>query len=728
MNRVAGVSRGAGRSQSLASADGTFDDHHRNGGASTRGAGAYSNAITPRDAHGKAGGASHTASRHHSSSHDGNRAGGALSWRSSTLNRASSSNVHSVADTRGNSTPIDTAGQPEWMDNDMIYDESLSAQRMQDMEDWKRRMKETTGAHHGQSVQSNELLSQSPQHILSDDANNGPARGSRFLRLFSENPSQQDLIGIQPDGGNMQAQNNAYYNGAAGAGAASVYANGMAMGSIEAQTQYGQGVNGSGDQISKLFKVLGDRISVNGTQSAEWNAAQNPANMLGDRQPMTAADVIAAQNQSLAPPMATMHPGDLSAMSHPQRATSAGIRAEPKKPLSPASSISQQTESVVSGAHRLKMASPAPINEALRGIVPTSVFRKSVQNSSGYASSANGSGSNSGRYNQQQQQQHQQHHQQQQQQQQRSDSITSSRSGTPAKSLPQWLVELSRGRSASPTNNQMPTDQAASATSQPPVSTELRGPQDMVDALEREFPSLGIRPQNTDNQSISSLSVQASVGAPSEGTGGDSSMRHSTIETREQESSPQASNAANQATQLGDGGISYQIPLPDVVASGPGTTRDIAATAAPRISQVAEATAIRNSGSMTSPDPMHMHVLPPQAMMDMPPPPPPHMMMPDGTVVPGMVPHPSLMGAGQMPPMGMMPPHHAMGFHPNMMFGMMPPPMHPGMFGSMPPANMPMSVGQMSGIPGPTTEHQQQMIKMMMMSDMPPGMVYGPMG
>ncbi|KAJ2453241.1 hypothetical protein EV183_002395 [Coemansia sp. RSA 2336] len=105
-------------------------------------------------------------------------------------------------------------------------------------------------------------------------------------------------------------------------------------------------------------------------------------------------------------------------------------------------------------------SSPAPINEALRGIVPTSVFRKSVQSGP-----------------------------------RRPDSSSSSRSATPARSLPSWLVELSR--------------------SSAPEAGGALGSGDLVDTLEREFPALGLQPSH-DVQSVSSLSVQASGGAPSE--------------------------------------------------------------------------------------------------------------------------------------------------------------------------------------------------------------------
>ncbi|KAJ1799328.1 hypothetical protein LPJ59_001911 [Coemansia sp. RSA 2399] len=685
MNRVSGVSRGSGRSQGTATVDNSIDDHSRQGGSGSRGASTYPSTTTPRDGHGRAG------ARHNSSNPDGNRTGGALSWRSSAANR-SAAGIHVATDYHGNSTLVQGTGQPEWMDNDMLYDESVNARRMQDMEDWKRHMKESSGETHSDSMQDDGSQSQPVQHAVPGDANNGLARGSRFLRLFSESaPQQGDVLDIHSAGGDtMQAHTYAYHNTAA---VAAAYANGVVLGGPEAQSV--QAVNGSGDQISKLFKVLGDRISVNNSQPTGWTTTQTPESILSNQNLAAPSGVSADPNRNIPPSSMPLHDNIVSAMSHPQGVPSSGNTAESRGSHVSASNTGQQTDTAAPTPHRLKTASPAPINEALRGIVPTSVFRKSVQSSSGSGALASGGGSR---------------------QNQRSESITSSRSGTPAKHLPSWLVELSRGRSASPTNNYPAAGQA-------PVTNESLGSQDLVDVLEREFPTLGIRPQHADNQSISSLSVQASVGVPSEGTGGGSSVRHSTIETPDQENqqssdpASQLGNGSNGQLQASEAAVtSYQMMAPADTTT---------TTATPRSNQVVDVTAIQNPGTMALPETLHnmQHVLPPQAMMDMPPP----MMLPDGTVVPGMMHHPPMMGGGQMPPMAMMPPPHpAMGFHPNMMFGMMPP--HPGMFGNMPPASMPMSVGQMNGIPGPTSEHQQQMIKMMMMSDMPPpGMMFGQM-
>ncbi|KAJ2394025.1 hypothetical protein GGI23_004849, partial [Coemansia sp. RSA 2559] len=659
MSRVSGVSRGSGRSQGTVTVDNSIDDHSRHGGSGSRGASTYPSTTTPRDGHGRSG------ARHNSSNPDGNRTDGALSWRSSTANRPTAG-IHVATDYHGNSALVQGTGQPEWMDNDMLYDESLNARRMQDMEDWKRRMKESSGETHSDSMQDDGSQPQSVQHTLPGETNNGLARGSRFLRLFSESaPQQGDVLDLHSAGGDtMQAHTYAYHNTAAAA--AAVYANGVALGGPEAQTA--QVVDGPGDQISKLFKVFGDRISVNNSQTTGWATMQNPENMFSNQNLSAPSGVGADPSRDIPSSSMSLHANIVSAMSHPQGVPSSGNTTEPRGSHVSTSNTDPKAAIAAPEPHRLKTASPAPINEALRGIVPTSVFRKSVQSSGGSGTLASGGGGGGGGGGGSRQNQ-------------RPESITSSRSGTPAKHLPSWLVELSRGRSASPTNSN------PAAIGQAPVTNGSLGSQDLVDVLEREFPTLGIRPQHADNQSISSLSVQASVGVPSEGTGGGSSVRHSVIETPDQEnqqSSDQASQLANGQLQASEAAAaaasaatSYQTMVP----------ADTTATATPRSSQVVDVTAaIQNPATMALPDTLHnmQHVLPPQTVMDMPPP----MMMPDGTMVPGMMHHPPMMGGGQMPPMAMMPPPHpAMGFHPNMMFGMMPP--HPGMFGNMPPASMP---------------------------------------
>ncbi|KAJ1867437.1 hypothetical protein LPJ78_000993 [Coemansia sp. RSA 989] len=162
------------------------------------------------------------------------------------------------------------------------------------------------------------------------------------------------------------------------------------------------------DQLTKLLKVFGDKINV--------SAAQQPH----ERQ----------QQQQQQQPF--------------------GQHMQPY----------EQTSSADQGA-KWAASSPAPINEALRGIVPTSVFRKSMQSGP-----------------------------------RRPDSSSSSRPATPARNLPSWLLELSR--------------------SSAPEAPNGLGTGDLVDTLEREFPALGLEPRHADVQSVSSLSVQASGGVPSE--------------------------------------------------------------------------------------------------------------------------------------------------------------------------------------------------------------------
>ncbi|KAJ2843876.1 hypothetical protein IWW36_005391 [Coemansia brasiliensis] len=169
------------------------------------------------------------------------------------------------------------------------------------------------------------------------------------------------------------------------------------------------------DQLTKLLKVFGDKINVSATQQQQQQTQPHEQQQQQQQQ----------------------HFGQ-----HMQQPY-------------------EQTSSADQGA-KWATSSPAPINEALRGIVPTSVFRKSVQ--SGLR---------------------------------RPDSSSSSRSATPARNLPSWLVELSR-------------------SSAPAEAPSGLGTGDLVDTLEREFPALGLEPRHSDVHSVSSLSVQASGGAPSE--------------------------------------------------------------------------------------------------------------------------------------------------------------------------------------------------------------------
>ncbi|KAJ2140512.1 hypothetical protein J3F82_005649, partial [Coemansia sp. RSA 637] len=359
-------------------------------------------------------------------------------------------------------TSTSDVAQPEWMDDGMTYDEGQSARQMQDMEEWKRRMRE------GADVVAPQLV---------DDQ--AAQRESRFLRLFTASEPQAQAPSV-------------------------------------AETSR---ASEDDEQLSKLFKVFGSKVNVSSKSNADTTATSTAVN--------TVAPVSEAR----------------------------------------------------------ETGSPAPINEALRGIVPTSVFRKSAKGAA-----------------------------------RRPDSTSSSRSATPARNLPSWLVELSRGSPA-----QAP---------------------DLVDTLEREYPALG--GQAVDAQSISSLSVQASGGAPSEANGS-------------------VGSGSSQPMGMSSQAVSQAI-----------------------LAQAAMAQAISQPMAQTISQPMGQGITPmntqPMGMMGMPP---PHMMMP------GM--NPAL---GQLPmPMG--PP---MGFHPNMMYGM---PM-PGMMG-LPHMNDqlmlmkmmadPPMYGQMSGPP-----------------------------
>ncbi|KAJ2444573.1 hypothetical protein GGI03_007812, partial [Coemansia sp. RSA 2337] len=114
----------------------------------------------------------------HSISHDGGRLG-ATSWRSSGPTRVAASNNRN-----NTSLPVEDGAQPEWMADELTYDESQSAKKMQDIEEWKRRMKEggsaPTAVHDSIGDMDHSAVDQ--QTFGMDE---GAARGSRFLRMFS---------------------------------------------------------------------------------------------------------------------------------------------------------------------------------------------------------------------------------------------------------------------------------------------------------------------------------------------------------------------------------------------------------------------------------------------------------------------------------------------------------------------------------------------------------------
>ncbi|KAJ2061467.1 hypothetical protein GGI17_003042 [Coemansia sp. S146] len=574
----------------------------------------------------------------HSISHDGGRLG-ATSWRSSGPAR--------VAANTNTALPVEDGAQPEWMADELTYDEGQSARKMQDIEEWKRRMKEGASAPTAPHDSSNDM-----DHSVVDQTfgmDEGAARGSRFLRMFSAPCAMAD----GPGGGHMESTLPVPGGLMHDLAAASAHGNGFARPGGMPQQQ--------GDPLSKLFKVFGDKVSVSGpaangrpTQELPPGLmSQLPAESRAFADPAVEAVMMQMAQASFEASIASgAAPGYGPVLPASQPATAAANTAAHTQQENGARSMSPA--SVVSG-QRLKSASPAPINEALRGIVPTSVFRKSVQ-----SSTASGGPK-------------------------RPDSTASSnRSATPARNLPSWLVELSRGRSS-------PTAEQAL------ITNASLGAHDLVDTLERGFPALNAKPQYLDSQSISSLSVQASVGGPSEANAG--SVRRGSVDTQGTE-------------RLADGtGTNSQAPTPEVLKGVPAVSMVPELGAQPII----QGAGGLHPNAVTSPEQMQMqHGLVPPGMLGMPHQQQQHMLLP-----------------GMVPPMGMMPPphhHHPMGFHPSMMYGMMPPP-PPGMFGGMPPVNVPM--GQIGGMPGPSNEHQHQqmMLMKMMMSDMPPpGMMFGQMG
>ncbi|KAI8324316.1 hypothetical protein GQ54DRAFT_331746 [Martensiomyces pterosporus] len=627
-----------------------------------------------------------------SSNHESGRLG-AASWRSSGP-------VRGAQYPQRESEPAlnDDQSQPEWMDDEITYDESQSVKKMQDMEEWKRRMKEHAG-------EPNAYLSSPAVSHPPAEADGAASRGSRFLRLFSSNE---------------QAGDNAEHSLAAGIGMfAAVDSNPLAL------PVKGGSNPQSGDQLSKLFKVLGSKVSVGGhngwTPHVQADVAAPPSGSEADL--FNHAGMAGAVAQVTVPvgdgnsqvastaPDALAAPTVNSARLNDEKAASTaagGLAGNLDAAAMPPSSSAQSLSPTAAAAltHQQKPASPAPINEALRGIVPTSVFRKSVQNGGAQGGAK-----------------------------QRPESGSSSRSATPARSLPSWLVELSRGR---------PSPTSGNSEAQV-ITNDTLGTNDLVDTLERGFPALSVKSRPFDNQSISSLSVQASVGVPSEINGGslrrgsidtlgtekhtdlgqaddeDTSTTNATQETAESAASPSMRAAASTAAAAPSGASN-----PEALYSGPHPMSADPQKAGPHAAPEAlhaAAGSVASPGPISAPDFSQMqHAMSPHSMMGHGMPPHPHMMMPppNSNIIPGMI-HPSAM-QGQMPPMPMMPPPH--GFPAGMMYGMVPPPM--GMFGGMPPVSVPMA--QMNGMPGPINEHQQMMLMKMMMSDMPPAMMYGQMG
>ncbi|KAJ2580764.1 hypothetical protein GGH95_002416, partial [Coemansia sp. RSA 1836] len=213
--RVFGVARGSvsspGAAAAAAAADGSRSNSVSMGSEGVRAN--YGRAGSSTNANPAAAGAQ--AGVRHSISHDGGGRLGATSWRSSGPARATAAANGGGGGCYGG----EDAAQPEWMADELTYDEGQSARQMQDIEEWKRRMKE--GASQQQAVAADE----------------GAARGSRFLRMFSNGFEQQ-------------------------------------------QQQQQQG--GGGDPMAKLLKVFGDKVSV-GAPSLEpppGLLAQQPPTLL----------------------------------------------------------------------------------------------------------------------------------------------------------------------------------------------------------------------------------------------------------------------------------------------------------------------------------------------------------------------------------------------------------------------------------------------------------------
>ncbi|KAJ1943925.1 hypothetical protein GGF37_002430, partial [Kickxella alabastrina] len=622
--RVFGVPRnnGVNSNQAVAMFDGGVVPEGRNAGGGYASKGSSTSSIGTRGSAGRSGnnaaGGGQSTNRQHNG-HDNSRSG-VVSWRASGPTRTPGGSISmapaaapaaaTLSNNHGHLGEIAEGGKPEWMDDDLVYDENKSARQMHDMEEWKRRMKEgggtngsalQLGGNNPNAIDMSSGLAADQIDQSSAGGDKGAVRGSRFLRLFSANEQQADHAAADLSGSTLPVPGGLLHD----VMAASAYANGLAYPNDSLQQPQQQ----SGDQLSKLFKVFGNKVSLGGNANANvpvpgpaaaasangWAAheSQNAALAMHNAQALNSMHAVESMRMAMLMQAAA---NDTSVMGQHIEAVaqqSAAISAAPAPlglaPMSSAGatqSLSPPVAAATSVAgQRVRTSSPAPINEALRGIVPTSVFRKSVQG-----------GGHSAGYK-------------------RPESMPASRAATPARSLPSWLVELSRG-GASPASD--PANGAALAANE-----SLLGVHDAAGSLEREFPALGIKAQQADNRSVSSLSVQPSVGAPSEANS-------------EAAQNPEVQPMAMH--QMAVGGIAMPAPEP--------------------MQQ------------------MHHAMPPPQGMMGMLP---PHMMMP------GMV-HPSSMGGqmppmggqmppmggqmppmgGQMPPMGMLQPHHPMAFHPNM--------------------------------------------------------------
>ncbi|KAJ1821473.1 hypothetical protein LPJ56_001138 [Coemansia sp. RSA 2599] len=692
MQRMFGSGRGPGTNNSAVSgANGQPDNGGSAHGGQRHTGQSFAGAHGGRGHQGRSGSITgvHSASRSYNNSQgganggDGGRASGG-SWRSSGVQRAPG-NSSLLANSSNNYRYVNPSdadandnGQPEWMNDEMSYDETQSAKQMHDMEEWKRRMKEggPAGAnpHNESGYYGGHHQQMGSMDMGGEKSEMG--RGSRFLRLFSANDPASANGGFDAnDGVALVAPGGMMHDSAV---AAAGLARGMASGDggiLGQQPQHG------GDQISKLYKVFGDKLSIGGGGPAPGNWAmrepQDGASVLAMQNAQALSNMHAAESMRMAMLMQAADAPEMHQQQQQQQKTTIASAAAVMAATETAQAISPSVATTAATTQATKTASPAPINEALRGIVPTSVFRKSVHSSGSHAGGA----------------------------QKRPDSTSSSRSGTPARNLPSWLVELSRG-STSPSGDQ--------AGGSKVITNESLGSQDLVDTLEREFPALNVKLHQADNQSISSLSVQASVGVPSETNGG--SIRRGSVDTTHSSERIAASSVPGTVGMVSEPNLNSSAITTASSGAGP-------AIAMHQMAQVP-------MGSMAMPGPEALQQMQQHGMLGMMP---PHMLVPEGAMIPGLV-----------PPMGMLPPQHAMGFHPNMMFGMMPPPPPPGMFGGMPPVSLPMGqmaampssmAGPVSGpgsgpVPGPglahNGDHQQMLMKMMMMSEVPPpGMMYG---
>ncbi|KAI7830996.1 hypothetical protein BX661DRAFT_91682 [Kickxella alabastrina] len=283
--RVFGVPRnnGVNSNQVVAMFDGGVVPEGRNAGGGYASKGSSTSSIGTRGSAGRSGnnaaGGGQSTNRQHNG-HDNSRSG-VVSWRASGPTRTPGGSISMAAaaaaapaaatlsNNHGHLGEIAEGGKPEWMDDDLVYDENKSARQMHDMEEWKRRMKEgggtngsalQLGGNNPNAIDMSSGLAADQIDQSSAGGDKGAVRGSRFLRLFSANEQQADHAAADLSGSTLPVPGGLLHD----VMAASAYANGLAYPNDSLQQPQQQ----SGDQLSKLFKVFGNKVSLGGNANA----------------------------------------------------------------------------------------------------------------------------------------------------------------------------------------------------------------------------------------------------------------------------------------------------------------------------------------------------------------------------------------------------------------------------------------------------------------------------